>query len=108
MGLHKGFLFLILIGAILNFACRGERGDPLQDKSGSGEQDSVYYSGKTLSNVDYHHGQLRLAKGVHNIQVMRASREDPASADGFGWTYNHAPNLAWWNNSFFLQSCFVN
>ena len=67
-------------------------------------QDSVFYSGHTLSNVDYHHGQLRLARGVHNIQVMRASREYPESADGFGWTYNHAPNLAWWNNTFFLQT----
>lgn len=66
-------------------------------------QDSVFYSGHTLSNVDYHHGQLRLARGVHNIQVMRASREHPESADGFGWTYSHAPNLAWWNNTFFLQ-----
>lgn len=66
-------------------------------------QDSVYYSGTMLSNVDYHHGQLPLAKGVHNIQVMRANREHPKSGDGFGWTYNHAPNLAYWNKTFFLQ-----
>jgi hypothetical protein len=66
-------------------------------------QDSVFYSGKTLSNPDYHHGQLHLVKGVHNIQVMRASREHPELADGFGWTYNHAPNLAWWNTRFYLQ-----
>src|SRR4030042_6167607 len=66
-------------------------------------QDSVYYSGKTLSNVDYHHGQLPLAMGVHNIQVMRANREHPEMADGFGWTYNHAPMLAYWNNTFYLE-----
>lgn len=66
-------------------------------------QDSVFYSGQTLSNVDYHHGQLPLAMGVHNIQVLRASREHPETADGFGWTYNHAPNLAFWNKIFFLQ-----
>ena len=66
-------------------------------------QDSVFYSGHTLSNVDYHHGQLSLARGVHNIQVMRVSREHPETADGFGWTYSHAPNLAFWNNTFFLQ-----
>lgn len=65
--------------------------------------DSVFYSGTTLVNIDYHHGQLPLARGVHNIQVMRANREYPASADGFGWTYNHAPNLAWWNDRFYLQ-----
>ena len=32
-------------------------------------QDTVRYRGETLVNVDYHHGQLRPAVGVHNIQV---------------------------------------
>lgn len=66
-------------------------------------QDTVFYSGTTLVNVDYHHGQLPLAKGVHNIQVLRANREKPELGDGFGWTYNHAPNLAYWDNKFYLQ-----
>jgi hypothetical protein len=66
-------------------------------------QDTVRYTGKTLSNVDYHHGQLSPAMGVHNIQVMRANREHPEKGDGFGWTYNHAPMLAFWNNTFYLQ-----
>jgi len=66
-------------------------------------QDSVFYSGKILCNIDYHHGQLPLAKGIHNIQVMRANREHPELSDGFGWTYNHAPMLAYWNNTFFLE-----
>lgn len=66
-------------------------------------QDSVFYSGTTLSNVDYHNGQLPLAKGVHNIQVMRANRVHPSLGDGFGWTYNHAPMLALWNNTFYLE-----
>ncbi len=63
----------------------------------------VRYTGDTLSNPDYHHGQLPPAMGVHNIQVMRASREMPETADGFGWTYNHAPMLAYWNNTFYLE-----
>ena len=66
-------------------------------------QQSVHYSGATLSNIDYHHGQLVPALGVHNIQVMRANREHPELADGFGWTYNHAPMLAYWNNTFYLE-----
>ena len=45
-------------------------------------QDTVHYSGTTLSRVDYHYGQLPAAVGVHNIQVMRANREQPATADG--------------------------
>lgn len=66
-------------------------------------QDTVQYIGTTLVNVDYHHGQLRPAIGVHNIQTMRANREQPQTADGFGWTYNHAPMLAYWNRQFYLQ-----
>lgn len=66
-------------------------------------QDQVHYSGKTLNNPDYHHGQLSPVMGIHNIQVMRANREFPELADGFGWTYNHAPMLAYWNNMFYLE-----
>src|ERR1044072_1736120 len=66
-------------------------------------QDTVRYIGSTLSNVDYHHGQLSPAVGVHNIQVVRANREHPEQAEGFGWTYNHAPMLAYWNNTFYLE-----
>ena len=66
-------------------------------------QDMVHYSGHTLSNVDYHHGQLSPVVGVHNIQVFRANREHPEKADGFGWTYNHAPMLAYWNHKFYLE-----
>jgi hypothetical protein len=67
------------------------------------QNDTVRYVGKTLSNVDYHHGQLSPAVGVHTTQIMRASREHPEKADGFGWTYNHQPTMAYWNDTFYLQ-----
>ena len=54
-----------------------------------------------MSNVDYHHGQLSPAIGVHNIQTMRANRGDNNSTTS--WTYNHAPMLAYWNNNFYLE-----
>jgi hypothetical protein len=63
-------------------------------------QDTVRYTGNTLSNVDYHHGQLSPAIGVHNIQVMRANRADAGTSN---WTYNHQPMLAYWNNMFYLE-----
>ena len=66
-------------------------------------QDTVRYSGSTLVNVDYHHGQLSQAVGVHNIQTFRANRQHPEWAGGMNWTYNHAPMLTYWNNQFFLQ-----
>lgn len=66
-------------------------------------QDTVRYTGKTLVNADYHHGQLALVMGVHNIQTFRANREHPELAENFGWTYNHAPMLAYWNNKFYVE-----
>lgn len=69
----------------------------------SNAQEGVYYTGKTLSNVNYHNGRLSPAVGTHNIQTMRANREHPEKGDGFGWTYNHQSFLAYWNNTYFLQ-----
>lgn len=66
-------------------------------------QDTVRYTGHTLVNVDYHHGQLAPAVGVHNIQVFRANREHPEWAGGVNWTYNHQPMLAYWNHQFYLH-----
>ncbi|PWS28807.1 six-hairpin glycosidase [Pedobacter yonginense] len=66
-------------------------------------QDTVRYTGKTLVNADYHHGQLTPVIGVHNIQTFRANREHPEWAENFGWTYNHAPMLAYWNHKFYLE-----
>lgn len=66
-------------------------------------QDTARYTGATLANVDYHHGQLSPAVGVHNIQAFRANREHPELAGGHGWTYNHAPMLAFWQQSFYLE-----
>jgi hypothetical protein len=62
-------------------------------------QDTVHYTGNTLSNIDYHHGQLSPAIGVHNIQTFRANRADKEN----NWTYNHAPMLAYWNQAFYLE-----
>jgi hypothetical protein len=41
--------------------------------------------------------------GVENQQVMRANRTHPEWGDGFGWTYNHAPNLAYWKGKFYFH-----
>lgn len=61
------------------------------------------YIGNETANLDYHHGGLRPVVGVQNRQVLRANRTHPELADGFGWTYNHAPNLAYWRGTFYLQ-----
>jgi hypothetical protein len=66
-------------------------------------QDTVRYTGKTLVNADYHHGQLTPVMGVHSVQTFRANREHPELAEGFGWTYNHAPMIAYWKQSFICR-----
>lgn len=66
-------------------------------------QDTVRYTGNTLVNVDYHHGQLSPAVGVHNVQIFRANRQHPEWAGGINWTYNHAPMMAYWNGTFYLH-----
>jgi len=40
---------------------------------------------------------------VESRQVLRANRTHPELAEDFGWTYNHAPDLCYWNNKFYLE-----
>ena len=65
--------------------------------------ESVRYVGNVRANIDYHHGQLKPVVGTNSYQVLRANREHPEWAEGTGWTYNHAPMLAYWNNTFYLE-----
>ena len=63
----------------------------------------VAYVGGEICNPRLHEGGLRYAIGTENIQVMRANRTHPEDADGYGWTYNHAANITYWNGRFYLQ-----
>ena len=63
----------------------------------------VAYVGGEICNPRLHEGGLRYAIGTENIQVMRANRTHPEAADGYGWTYNHAANITYWNGRFYLQ-----
>jgi hypothetical protein len=59
--------------------------------------------GRDVANTERHDGQLPLALGVHNIQVLRANRTHPEWAEEMGCTYNHAPMLAYCNGKFYLE-----
>jgi len=63
----------------------------------------VHYTGKTLSNPNRHDGGLSPVVGVHNIQILRANREHPSEANGQGWTYNHQPMMAYFNDQFYVH-----
>jgi hypothetical protein len=56
-------------------------------------------------NIDLnrHDGGLSPAIGVELIQVMRANRTHREWAEDFGFTYNHAPMLSYWNGKFYLE-----
>jgi len=66
-------------------------------------QEPVRYTGGQSIDPNVHEGRLRYAIGTENIQTMRANRTHPEYADGYGWTYNHASNLCYWNGQFFQQ-----
>ena len=48
-------------------------------------------------------GGLLHQKGVKSYQILRADRALPDTAEGLGWTYNHAPMLAWYHGRFYAE-----
>ena len=54
-------------------------------------------------DLDRHDGGLSPVVGTELIQVMRANRTHPEWAEGFGFTYNHAPMICYWNGKFHLE-----
>jgi hypothetical protein len=63
----------------------------------------VRYIGGATVDPNVHEGRLRYAIGVESRQTLRVNRSYPGLADNFGWTYNHASNLAYWNGKFYQQ-----
>lgn len=55
------------------------------------------------ADVRFQDGALRHAIGTHCFQVMRACRAPEHWTDGYGWTYNHAAMIAWWNGYFYVD-----
>ena len=75
---------------------------PAFPQTGSGSE-PVRYMGGVSIDLTTPEGRLRPAIGVESVQVFRANRSHPDLADEFGWTYNHAPMLAYWNGLFYLE-----
>jgi hypothetical protein len=62
-----------------------------------------YVGGNALVDKHYHDGQLPPVVGVHTFQVLRANRTNPPDAEGLGFTYNHAPMIAYWKGYYYLE-----
>jgi len=68
-----------------------------------GVDEPVRFNGETKVDLLAHDAGLRPPVGAANYQAFRANRTHPEFADGCGWTYNHAPMLAYWNGKFYLE-----
>lgn len=75
---------------------------PVAAQTGSASEPVRYVGGVTI-DPGVHEGRLRWAIGTESIQVMRVNRKHTDIATDSGWSYNHAPNLAYWNGKFYLQ-----
>ncbi|WP_229312241.1 exo-alpha-sialidase [Larkinella punicea] len=73
-----------------------------QAQTGSPAEPVRYIGGETV-DPSVHEGRLRYAVGVESRQTLRVNHTHPELADNQGWTYNHASNLCYWNNTFYQQ-----
>ncbi|MHC4474039.1 MAG: hypothetical protein ACYTEL_00230 [Planctomycetota bacterium] len=71
----------------------------LKDSAG----EPIKYVGSEQTDKRFYHGALRQAVGVHRYQAFRANRTNPSEPGMVGWTYNHQPYLAHWNDQYYLQ-----
>jgi hypothetical protein len=71
-------------------------------QTGTGAE-PVRYMGGVSIDLNAPDGKLRPAIGVENRQIFRANRTHPELAESLGWTYNHAPMLAYWNGKFYVE-----
>ncbi len=71
-------------------------------QTGSAEEPVAYVGGE-VCNPRLHEGGFRYAIGTENIEVLRANKTHPEWAEGTGHTYNHAPNLTYWQGRFYLE-----
>jgi len=66
-------------------------------------KEPIKYVGGVVCDKWYYDGRLRYVIGAHSYQAFRANRTNPSEPGRVGWTYNHQPYLAYWNNTFYLQ-----
>ncbi len=87
------FLQLLLIFMGLTFTGHAQPGSV---------NEPVRYIGDGLIDPDVHEGGLRYAIGTDSRQVMRVNRAFPEWT-GQNFTYNHAPNIAYWNGKYYVH-----
>lgn len=66
-------------------------------------REPIGFRGSEKADIRFYDGALRHVIGVKHYQVVRANREHPEEQEGYGWTYNHAPMICFWNGYFFVE-----
>ena len=92
-------LSILLLSIFLNRPVFAEMLQSIEDV----KDEPVIYTGNEMGDKRWHHGGFRSAAGVHRIQTYRATRNQPLAGDNVGWTYNHAPMLAYWQGRFWMN-----
>src|SRR5690348_6453154 len=97
----RQFVIYILVCMVGGSALLADGNKP--NKAPGEPASPIRYIGKTPVNVKLADGGLPWAVGVQSYQVLRASRLNPRISDGQGWTFFHAPMLAYWKGKFYVE-----
>jgi hypothetical protein len=92
------FIIIILVGNSV-FSQVGKMPPSIKNSA----IEPIIYTGEITTDKRFYDGNLPHAVGAHHYQVFRANRNDPSEPGVIGWTYNHQPYLAYWNDKFYLQ-----
>lgn len=96
---HPGQLAGAILLALSQVAVGSGNPPPLDVSA----QEPVKYVGEVQPDKRFFDGGLDHVVGVHAYQAYRANRTRPPEGGELGWTYNHAPYLAYWKGKFYLQ-----
>lgn len=91
-------LFLVITFALTSLA-QQKMPPPVEES----KDEPIKYTGAVQTGKTFYDGSLPHAVGVHHFQVFRSNRSYPAEPGVYGWTYNHQPYLAYWNDKFYMQ-----
>lgn len=96
----RNIILVVFISISMSNVLMAQKMPQSVDKS---KLEPIIYTGKIQTDKKYYDGSLPHAVGVHHYQVFRSNRGYPSEPGVNGWTYNHQPYLAYWNNTFYLQ-----
>jgi hypothetical protein len=93
----------LAITLLVFVAGNGQANDAMPPSFEESQAEPVVYRGDESADPRFHHGGFSQAVGVHQYQALRANRTQAPEGGTVGWTYNHAPMLAYWNGRFWLN-----